>query len=60
MSIWRLEDLCCHDVPMACIDGKWVPARPINYRYRILKERLKEAYAVFTGRADAFTWPMGQ
>ena len=42
------------------INGKWVPARPINYRFRTLRERIRDAWAVFTGRADAFRWPEGQ
>ena len=43
-----------------CINEKWVPARPINYRYRSLRERMRAAWAVFVGRADSFTWPEGQ
>lgn len=39
---------------------KWVPARPINYKYRSLIERCKEAFAVFSGKADCFKWPEGQ
>jgi len=42
------------------IDGKWVPARGENYKYRSLSQRFKEAWMVFTGKADAFTWPEGQ
>jgi hypothetical protein len=42
------------------INGRWVPARPINWRYRTLRQRISEAWLVFTGRADAFTWPEGQ
>lgn len=42
------------------INGQWVPARPINHRYRSLCERFKDAWAVFTGKADVFTWPGGQ
>lgn len=33
--------------------GKWVIARPINYKYRSIKQRIKEAWAVFTGEAEA-------
>ena len=42
------------------INGRWVPSRPINWKYRTLWRRIKEAWAVFTGKADAFTWPEGQ
>jgi len=41
------------------IDGKWVPARPINYKY-MFWERVKDSWQVLLGRADAFTWPGGQ
>jgi len=40
------------------IDGKWVPARPLGY-YSI-KHRIKAAWLVFTGKADAVTWPGDQ
>ena len=40
----------------ACIDNCWVVARPINYTTRTLWERLAQAYAVFTGKAEAITF----
>jgi len=42
------------------INGKYVPARGINYQYRTLKERIVEAWKVFKGEYDTFTWPGGQ
>ena len=42
----------------ACIDGKWVPARPIGLSY--FSNRIKLAWMVFTGKADALIWPIGQ
>jgi hypothetical protein len=59
--MWTLRRLVedCNSC-QAEINGKWVPARPINYKYRTLKEKFREAYAVFTGKADCFTWPEGQ
>ena len=38
------------------IDGEWIPARPINYKYRSFKEKLSDAWSVFTGKADAVKW----
>lgn len=35
------------------IEGKWVICRPVNYKYRSFKERLSDAWAVFSGKADA-------
>jgi hypothetical protein len=41
-----------------CIDGKYVPARPISGTFYL--QRLKDALAVYFGKADAFIWPCGQ
>ena len=41
-----------------CINGRYVPARPISGTF--IFERLKDAWAVWTGKADAFRWPEGQ
>ena len=59
--IWKLKDIVnsAHECQVN-INGKWVPARPINYTCRTFKEKLKDAWAVFTGKAEAFTWPEGQ
>lgn len=60
--MWTLEQLREKDIPMACIDNRWVPSRPENYKKKnmTLLQRFKNAYAVFTGRAEAFIWPCGQ
>jgi len=43
------------------INGQWVSARPIRMRGLLgLLWRLRDAWAVLTGKADAFLWPMGQ
>lgn len=44
----------------ALIDGRWVPARPINYKIRSLRQKVKQALDVFRGKADAFYWPGNQ
>ena len=42
--------------PQASSDGKnWHPARPLGYYS--LKSRLKAAWLVFKGDADAVIWP---
>lgn len=56
--LWTLRELverCAHT--QANINGKWVPARPIG---KPGPSRLKCAWLVLTGKADAFTWPEGQ
>ena len=57
--IWELEKLFEHETK-AFINNKWVPARPINYKYRSFKKKVKEAWAVFIGKAEAFKWPENQ
>lgn len=59
--IWTLKDLIRHtNECSAHIGDKWVPSRPINWRDEGLIERLRNAWKVFIGKADAFTWPEGQ
>jgi hypothetical protein len=36
-------------------DGRWVPARALGYAS--IGQRIKAAWLVFTGKADALTWP---
>lgn len=40
------------------INSKWVLSRPLGL-YGI-RHRLRLAWMVFTGQADAFVWPEGQ
>jgi hypothetical protein len=59
--IWRLKDLIEHaNQNSARIGDKWVPARPLNWTCRTPIQRVREALAVFTGKAEAFEWPEGQ
>ena len=37
------------------IDGQWVPARPLGFYS--LWHRIRCAWLVFTGKADALKWP---
>lgn len=39
------------EYPKTCIDGVWCVARPINYK--TLKIRIRNAWLVLTGKADA-------
>jgi hypothetical protein len=46
------------DCPLTEIKGHgWFPARPIDYQCRTLRVRFREAWMVFTGKADPFVWP---
>lgn len=42
----------------ACINGKYVPARPLGYYS--LWWRFKCAWWIFTGKYDLLKWPEGQ
>jgi hypothetical protein len=60
--IWRLKELMnfCHSNSVEVSPGKWIPARPINYQFRSLKDRIKESWMVFVGKAEVFVWPEDQ
>lgn len=60
--MWTLEQLQGVAETQTYINGRWVPARPENYKKTSmpLLRRLKHAWMVFVGRAEAFTWPEGQ
>ncbi len=55
-NIWALSGLL-HTVEdiETNINGKWLPARPLGYPS--LRSRIKAAWLVFTGKADAVIWP---
>ena len=60
--IWNLKDLIesTASTHTEIQSGKWVPARPCNSRYRTMRQKFKEAWVVYTGKADAVIWPGGQ
>lgn len=58
-SMWSIKELQTWSV-LAEINGRWVSARPLNWKHRAIIERLREAWKVFWGKADCFVWPEGQ
>ena len=48
-----VKDAACTQAGLP--DGRWVPARPLGGGWRF--QRIKAAWLVFTGQADALTWP---
>lgn len=51
--IWKIEDLLKSAQEVKTyIDGRYVPARPMN----LLRRRFKETWLVFTGKADVVLW----
>jgi len=59
--MWTLRSLIDHTKHCSTeINGNWVPSRPINYKCRTFMEKVEECWAVWTGRAEPFTWPEGQ
>jgi len=56
--IWTLQNLLASvSTTSVCIDGKWIPARPENWRFT---NRWKAAWMVLRGKADAVVWPGNQ
>lgn len=61
--MWLLSDLIKHSqAHQKEINGRYVPVRPLNgtRAYLPLWQRIKDAYAVFMCKAEAFTWPENQ
>lgn len=61
--MWELEELVyIAQGTETEINSKWVPARPVNFtkEYTTGIQRLKWAWEVFRGRAEAVKWPEGQ
>lgn len=57
--IWKLQHLI--DVTQSVsmlVKEEWVPVRPITISD--IRTRMKAAWLVFTGKADAVVWPEGQ
>ena len=54
--MWKLEDLIASTqaVSAEVEPGKWVPARPLVGPF---SWRLRDAWEVLRGRADAVKWP---
>lgn len=62
-NTWRLDDLLrsvenCSAGIKTHWGTKWVPARSLGFQS--FPSRLKAAWLVFTGHADALIWPEGQ
>jgi hypothetical protein len=61
--MWKLDWLLMHATDAVWVNekGEYVPAKPTNagrdWSPRTLRNRIKWAWEVFRGRADAFTWP---
>jgi hypothetical protein len=56
--MWRLEDIIkSANSCQAEIKGVWYPSRPMIDSWL---NRLKDAWEVYRGRADAVKWPGGQ
>jgi len=59
--MWNLTDLQRSDTTKY-VNGRWVPARPLTYTraHCPMITRIKDAWAVFWCKAEAFKWPEGQ
>ena len=56
-EMYKLSNIINGDWPRAKKGyGWWIPARPINEDHRTLRQRIRDSWAVFTGKASAVTW----
>jgi len=61
IDYWTLKGLVDHCVEnQTQFNGRWVPARPINYQHRPLFTKILLAWKVYKGKLDVFEWPEGQ
>lgn len=56
MATHRVDDLTTTQV---CINGQWVVARPENYKHEPFLWRLRSAWLVLIGKADAVVFNEG-
>ena len=62
-AMWTLKQLLVSAVEhQTAINGKWVSARPENFKPRCCSvlQRLKYAWQVVIGKAETFIWSEGQ
>lgn len=58
-NIYKLEDLLrTVNQVQTCINGKWVPSRPLGLAGFI--HHFRCAWLVFIGKADVLIWPEDQ
>lgn len=59
-QVFTIKGLFTHaqSVSTQASDGRWIPCRPCGYPS--LKNRIRCAWLVFTGRADALIWDDNQ
>jgi len=58
-NIVTVAEVCSHVEHTHCeINGEWVPARSVGFHS--IWYRIRCAWLVFTGQADALKWPKGQ
>lgn len=38
------------------MNGKWIPVRPINYKYESVWNRIKNSFMVLIGKYDVIEW----
>jgi hypothetical protein len=56
-NLFSVQQLCEHaTTTLEQQAGRWVPARPLGFQGLFLRQRLRLAWAVFTGRCDAVHW----
>ena len=57
-AIRHIQDVSGMTTPKTLINNRWVLSRSLGYAS--LPHRIKAAWLVFTGKADALIWEEGQ
>ncbi len=59
--MWTLHELQDNNI-QTLINGKWVPARPLNFTKQFcpIWKRIVYAYYVIIGKHETFEWPEKQ
>lgn len=56
MALCKADEIRKTDTLAQLPDGRWVPARPLNYKDDGWRKRLQYAWGVLIGKHDALDW----
>ena len=60
MSVYTANEIRETHTDRPSPTGRWIPARPINFRYDPWLTRAKLAWGVLIGKYDALNWQEGK
>lgn len=56
MALCKADEVRKTDTLAQTTDGRWVPARSLNYQFDGWRKRLQYAWGVLIGKYDALDW----